>query len=134
MDPDYKKAKRRVEEIKGFYWHFLIFIITGLFFLIMNIATNSPGETDFWFYYPMIPWSVGLAIHYIATFGIPGVNILSADWEQRQLAKEMSKLKYGQPEKREDYLDLTDPDPEEEQFELEDPIIQQKKWDENEFV
>ena len=133
MDPDYKKAKKRVEEIKGFYWHLMIFVITGLFFLIMNLVTNAPGETDYWFYYPIIPWLVGLLIHYIATFGIPGNRVLSADWEERQLAKEMAKMKYGLPPEREDYLDLVEKS-ETDGNELEEPLPRSRKWDENELV
>jgi hypothetical protein len=83
------KAKKRVNQKKGFYWHLASFIITGLFFFAMNMAIN-PSEIRF--FIPLIPWSVGLFFHYVGVFGIPFLNVLGEDWEKRQLEKEIMDL------------------------------------------
>jgi hypothetical protein len=50
-----------------------------------------------WFVYPVLSWGVGLAIHYVTVFGIPGTRVLTDDWEEEELDKEIRKLKriYG---------------------------------------
>ena len=120
----YQQAKKIVKKKKGFYSHLSVFIATGVFFLLMNLATRAPWEEDFWFYIPMIPWSLGLIIHYFSIFGLPGKDkILSKEWEEREIQKEMYKLG-GEVE--DDYLDLN-----------EKKILQKQKptnWQDSDFV
>jgi len=106
-DSKYKKAKKIVKKKKEFYSHLSIFLATGLFFFLMNIATNNGFLfDDVWFHFPMIPWFLGLSIHYLTVFGLPGRDkILSEEWEEREIQKEMHKLG-GEVE--DDYLDLNE--------------------------
>ena len=91
----YKQAKDRVEQKKGFYKHLSAFIAVGFFFLTMNLITFVNGEADagLWFFYPMLPWGIGLLIHYFTIFGLPGSKALSEAWEEEELAKEMARLR-----------------------------------------
>ena len=75
-DHIYKEAKKKVAAKKGFYWHMSIFFIVGMFFFVMNMVTMD-GDPELWFFFPLLPWSVGLAIHYLAGFGLPGSKILT---------------------------------------------------------
>ena len=84
-----KKARKRVEEKKGFYGHLSVYLAMGVFFFTMNVL-NWDGE--FWFYFPLMPWGVGLLIHYFSVFGLPFNKILSADWEEQQMAREIRQL------------------------------------------
>ena len=81
-----RKARSKVLAKKGFYIHFGIYAITSLFFLTINLLTDP---SDLWFYYPVVSWGVAVAIQYLVTFGVPGSDILSDEWEQRELEREM---------------------------------------------
>lgn len=75
-----ERAKKRVEEIKGFYIHLGVYLIvsTGLF--LIDVATSS-GAT--WFYWPALAWGVGMAIHAFAFFAEG--RLLGAEWEERKV-------------------------------------------------
>ena len=85
----YKEAKKRVEAKKGFFGHLSAFVSVGLFFFVMNMVTDP---FDLWFFFPMLPWGIGLLIHYLAVFGFPGTKALSREWEQKELEKEIDRL------------------------------------------
>ncbi len=52
----YKKAKRRVEEKKGFYTHFGIYIAGIIFFFAINFLTNDHPHDDWWAFFPTLGW------------------------------------------------------------------------------
>ena len=86
-----KKARQKVQAKKGLFIHMGVFVITGFFFFAMNLVTS---RDVLWFYFPMIPWSVGLAIHYMLVMGIPGTDIFSSDWEEREYERELEELEW----------------------------------------
>jgi hypothetical protein len=45
------QAKKKVEEIKGFYGHLTTYILVNTGFVVINLLT-SPEEI--WFYWPML--------------------------------------------------------------------------------
>ena len=93
-DWKYEIAKKRVKKVKGFYRHFATWLIFGAFFIILNLKT-SPFE--FWAFYPIIGWGIGVALHALSVFGLPG---LGKDWEERMIDKEMAKLEQEAYERR----------------------------------
>lgn len=98
---NYERARKRVKEKKGFYSHFTTYVIMGVFFFTLNILT-SPW--DWWFYWPMLGWGIGLASHYFNVFGWPGTGAGTQDWEDREIKKEMDRLEKQQ----EPFLDIDD--------------------------
>lgn len=90
-DKIYEMARKRVAEKKGFYRHFSVYLAVGAFFFIMNVLTYYDSY-EWWFFFPMIPWGAGLAIHYFSVFGLPGGH-LSREWEERELRREMDRLR-----------------------------------------
>ncbi len=91
---EFAKAKKRVKDKKDFYQHLMSYAIVNTFLFALNIIT-SPGY--FWFVFPLMGWGVGLAFHYVSVFGIPGFDILSKEWEERELEKELRKEAPTQP-------------------------------------
>lgn len=83
------KAKKRVKAKKEFFQHLMSFAIVNLFLFVINLLT-SPSY--FWFVFPLMAWGVGLAFHYVDVFGIPGYDILSKEWEERELEKELRRV------------------------------------------
>ena len=127
----YKEAKKRVKAKKGFYSHLSVFIAVTVFFVILNLVSSFNGNRELWFFYPILPWSIGLIIHYLTIFGFPGSRALSKEWEERELEKEMERLerlKYPKPSRKHKQE-------EEETLELNElERIRRKGWDDEDFV
>jgi len=78
----YKKAAKKVKDIKGFYVHLFWFIIINLMLLFLNLK-YSPNHI--WFFYTTFGWGIGVIAHGIFVFG---KNIwFSKEWENRQLER-----------------------------------------------
>lgn len=81
-----KKARKRAKDLRAFMQHLGTFIVVGLFFLTINLLTD---RHNLWFYWPMLPWGVGLAIH--------GWSVLWNDrlfgdsWEERHVERTLSR-------------------------------------------
>lgn len=78
-DERYERARKRVEEIKGFYVHLMVFLAvnTGLFTIDL---VGSPDST--WFHWPLLGWGIGLAVHAAALFA--DSRFLGPEWEERK--------------------------------------------------
>ena len=121
-----KRVKKRVQAKKGFLIHLGIYLAAGLFFLAMNIATFQEGN-EWWFFYPMIPWGLGVMIHYVAAFGFPGTKQLIEKWEIEETAREMKKMRESERKA------LPTPDEEEQHLELKE-IRKEKLYNDDELV
>lgn len=106
-----KKAKKRVKKKRDFYQHLMTFVIINCFLIALNVLT-SPNTL--WFQYPLLGWGIGLLFHYVDVFGVPGFDILSSEWEERELENELRRngtpvqgaLKEGKEEEAESELKL----------------------------
>jgi 2TM domain len=83
----FKQAKQRVEELRGFYIHALVYAIVNFGLFAINMLT-SPD--NLWFYWPLIGWGIGLTINGVVVFA--NRNFLGKDWEARQLEKELARI------------------------------------------
>jgi hypothetical protein len=82
----YERARKRVEEIKGFYIHLLVYVIVNLGLFLVNILSSPHG---LWFYWPLLGWGVGVVAHGISIFGLRGV--LGPEWEERKIREIIDK-------------------------------------------
>lgn len=124
-EQEYVRAKKRVKAKKAFYQHLMSYAIVNLFLFALNIVT-SPSH--YWFIYPMLGWGIGLAFHYVDVFGIPGFDILSKEWEDRELERELERERQrSQPTKASQQL----PKPKEKSLELKEL---RRNYDESDFV
>ena len=80
----YQKARRRVEEIRGFYIHLVVYVLVNAFLFLIDITT-SPGV--FWFYWPLMGWGIAVALHALRVFGSGGLS--GTDWEERKIREIM---------------------------------------------
>lgn len=98
----YERARKRVNDIKGFYGHLAIYIIVNAIVLFTNgrFLFTIIGERAFedsvfadWVdwntYGTPILWGFALAIHGISVYGKN--PILGKKWEERQIEKYMNK-------------------------------------------
>ncbi len=88
-----QQAKKRVKKKKDFYQHLIAFVIVNSFLFFLNMVTTP---FTWWFHYPLMGWGVGLAFHYVEAFGVPGFNILSREWEEKELDSELHRMKSDQ--------------------------------------
>lgn len=147
MDMDsrmYDEARKRVKKKKDFYGHLTTYVIVGIFFFVLNMLTNP---FDWWFYWPMLGWGIGLSSHYFSAFGLPGADALDDDWEEREIQREMRRLEH-QTHYRKPLPEATSTAAEEDELELKDyrqyeqKIKNQadkenparRKWDDSELV
>src|SRR5690606_37204650 len=80
-----KAAKRRVEELQGFYWNLASYVIINVFFLFLDLRDGTLE----WVYWPLMGWGIGIAFHAIEVFGM----FNSTTWKDRQVQKELERRK-----------------------------------------
>lgn len=82
-DKRYKKAKERVEAIKGFYGNLISYCIVLPFLAYLNYRT-----TDFpWVFFPLVFWGLGVVGHGMEAFGYN--PIWGKRWEEKKMRKFM---------------------------------------------
>lgn len=84
QEDKYSRAKKRVDEIRGFYIHTSVYTIINLFISI-NIYLNTD---NFWFWGHFVTpffWGIGLLFHGAKVFGFN--PLFSKKWEERQIQK-----------------------------------------------
>ena len=62
----YKKAKKKVAELRDFYTHLSVYIVVNLGLFFINITT-SPEYL--WFIWPLTGWGVAIALHALRVYG-----------------------------------------------------------------
>ncbi len=85
----YQKAKKQVEEIKGFYGNLIAYVVVNIFMMIINLM-YSPQYL--WFFWPLLGWGIGLLFHGMKAFNYS--PFLGKDWEQRKLKEFMDQEKH----------------------------------------
>ncbi|PQB04636.1 2TM domain-containing protein [Aureitalea marina] len=81
----YERAKKQVEEVKGFYVHLTIYIIMVPVFIYLNYrSTGFP-----WAIFPIVGWGAGVVGHAMEVFKYN--PLLGKNWEERQIRKYMNE-------------------------------------------
>ncbi|MCB0445951.1 MAG: 2TM domain-containing protein [Gelidibacter sp.] len=78
----YYKAKKRVEEIKGFYGNLLSYCLVIPFLAFINYQTSWSFQ---WFWFPMLGWGMGIVFHAFGVFGY------GKSWEERKIREIMEQ-------------------------------------------
>jgi len=80
----YLRAKKRVEELKGFYGNLTSYCIVIPTSALINYYTYWDYK---WFIYPMLGWGLGVTFHAISVFGY------GKSWEERKIQELINKDK-----------------------------------------
>ena len=80
----YQKAKERVETIKGFYIHLIVYVLVNLMLFTINMIA-SPG--GLWFIWPLMGWGIAIVLHAVGVF----FGTLGSGWEEKKIAELMNK-------------------------------------------
>ncbi|MDI5895047.1 2TM domain-containing protein [Flavobacterium algoritolerans] len=81
-DTSYYRAKKRVEELKGFYGNLISYCCVIPFLIFINL-TYSPHFQ--WFWFSVAGWGFGLVMHAFKVFGY------SSNWEERKIQEILQK-------------------------------------------
>ena len=82
----YRQAKKRVEDKKGFYIHFAIYIAVNIMLVIIWSVTRDGFP---WFVFPLGGWGIGILFHFLGVF----VFSRPSNWERREIEKEVERLR-----------------------------------------
>jgi len=80
----YLRAKKRVDELKGFYGNLTSYCIVIPSLTVINYITYWDHK---WFIYPMLGWGLGVTFHAIGVFGY------GKSWEERKIQEIINKDK-----------------------------------------
>lgn len=86
------RAKKRVEEIKGFYIHLSVYLVVNLLIIIaIWVQSDFQGEWHFGWPFLVTPffWGIGLAFHALHVFGFG--SVFGKKWEERMIRKFMEE-------------------------------------------
>lgn len=85
-ESSFSRAKKRVEEIKGFYGNLISYIAVNIGLVVINLMT-SPDYL--WFFWPLLGWGIGVLFHGIRVFNY--MPFLGKEWEERKLKEFMDE-------------------------------------------
>ncbi|MEE8469895.1 MAG: 2TM domain-containing protein [Dehalococcoidia bacterium] len=85
----YKLARKRVEDKKGFYQHFVTYAVVNIVLVIIWAFPSGGGYP--WFLWILGGWGIAILSQFLRVFVFSG----GAMWEKRQIEKEVEKLKRG---------------------------------------
>jgi hypothetical protein len=77
------RAKERLENIKGFYGNLMAYLIVVPTLIIINLFVQK-GNFQ-WFWFPLVFWGMGVAIHAFEVFGY------GRNWEEKKIKELMHK-------------------------------------------
>ncbi|KAA9021771.1 2TM domain-containing protein [Niallia endozanthoxylica] len=81
----YLRAKKKVQSLKAFYIHLIVYILVNSMLLVINLLSDSG---NWWFIYPLVGWGIGLLIHGLSTFVF---GKMGSDWEEKKIKQYMDK-------------------------------------------
>lgn len=82
----YERARQRVEVLRGFYAHALVYILVNIGLAGYNLAV-SPDRI--WFIYTLAGWGIGLVAHGAYVMG--SGRFLGAAWQERKIREAMDR-------------------------------------------
>jgi hypothetical protein len=86
-----QRAIKKVKAIKGFYKHFIAYVIVNSILIAMKLTDLEPGEhfLEFNTFSTAFFWGIGLSLHAFSTFGTD--IIFGTNWEERKIRQLMEK-------------------------------------------
>ena len=92
----YDKAKKRVKQLKGFYWHFFWYLAVNIFITVSKVSSDlNEGKSfnDSFFEFGTFAiwtfWGIGIAFHAMGVFGKN--MIFGQNWEDKKVQEYLEK-------------------------------------------
>ncbi|AUS06048.1 2TM domain-containing protein [Pseudotamlana carrageenivorans] len=88
LDDSYVRARKHVEELKGFYYSLASYFVVIPFLIFVNYKSYWGFQ---WFWFPMFGWGIGLVIQAFRVFVDDGA--FGRNWEKRKIEQFMKEEK-----------------------------------------
>ena len=90
-DPKYERARKRVEQQKGFYGHLTAYIIINIALILVNLDMKDIliEKLRLQIFITPLLWGIGLLIHGLVVFG-KGFKLFK-NWEEKKIKELMDK-------------------------------------------
>jgi hypothetical protein len=85
-DEEYRRARRRVRRVMGFYRHLTTYISVILVLLVIDIIT---GPDDFWVQWVALVWGIILFLHFLNVFTFD--SFIGREAERRMIERELRR-------------------------------------------
>ncbi len=89
-DASYKRAKKRAEDLAGYWKHLSSYLIVIFALILVNLITWGGY---FWAIWPAMGWGIGLLFHSFNTFGPQ----MDKDWQERKAQEFVAREQGGRP-------------------------------------
>lgn len=97
QEDSFRKAKKRVKAIKGFYIHLIVYFFTNICIsgiIIFGLTESGYRFKDtfsnFGVYSTWIFWGIGMFFHWLGVFGFKSLGF-GNDWEEKKIKELMDK-------------------------------------------
>ena len=84
-DPRYVEARRRVQKLKRFYQHSMVYCVVNFALLVIDYFTGPST----WFYWSMLGWGVALGLHAFRVYG--EWHLFGSEWERNKISDILQK-------------------------------------------
>lgn len=81
----YERARKRVEDIRGYYIHLMIYAVVNAGLFLIDALTGG----GWWFYWPLLGWGIGVGAHTVSM--IASSSRFGPRWEERKIRELMQK-------------------------------------------
>ncbi len=85
----YEKARKRVQQKKRLYYHFVLFLVGSVFLIVLNVFFKVGEQFGEWFKYAVALWFFLWLLHFMNVFFIK--RFFDKDWERVQTEKLIEK-------------------------------------------
>jgi hypothetical protein len=90
----YLRAKKKLNKLKGFYWHLAAYVVVNIFLIVRGSTTyiyDFESFRELETYATPLFWGIGLAFH---AMGVYGPDLLfGKKWEDKKVDEYMNKDK-----------------------------------------
>ncbi len=80
----YERARQRVQQIKEFYTHLTAYILVNALLIAISVLNG-----EYWFFWPLFGWGIGVVAHAINVFGFS--QWFGNSWEEREIRRLMER-------------------------------------------
>ena len=82
----YEKARKRIQQKKRLYWHFILFLVGSVFLIVLNEVLKI-GEEQFgdWFVWAILLWLFFWILHFANVYIFK--RFFGKEWERTETEK-----------------------------------------------
>ena len=81
----YERARAHVQALKGFYTHATAYVLVNIGLFVINLLSGG----QWWFYWPLLGWGVGLGVQSLNVYVLDGR--FGQVWEARKTREMMGR-------------------------------------------